>query len=579
MAQSTVADRPSILAAGRPKNEGVTFPSRSVLLIAVCALLLAVAAVPVMASPTVPSPTVATTARASAPRASASALPLSVRVKGDTLVDGAGQPLRLLGVDRSGTEYACVQGWGIFDGPSDATSIAAIASWHVNAVRVPLNEDCWLGINGVNPSYAGANYQSAIAAYVTALHQAGMIAILDLHWNAPGTTLATGQQVMADADHSPAFWTSVASYFKGDPAVVFDLYNEPNGISWSCWRDGCLTSGGWQAAGMQSLVNAVRSTGATQPVMLGGLDYSSDLSSWLASLPTDPANQEVASFHAYNFAGCNTAACWNAEIAPVAAGYPVVTGELGENDCATGFIDSYMAWADAHGVSYLGWTWDTWDCDSGPALISSYDGTPTAFGAGLQTHLDALAAEGPAQFTSPSAGETGVDTTKPFAWNMVPVAQGYIVVVGTTHFGTNLVDSGVLPPGQTSFSVPALPVGQTLYATLLTEIDDAWNYTALTFTAAPGMATFTYPVNGQENVATPNTFTWSTIPAAQGYILVIGTTLFGTNLVNSGVLAADTSSFAVPALASGKVLYATLLTEVNGVWSRYQVIGFVVASN
>src|SRR6266571_7113825 len=48
------------------------------------------------------------------------------------------------------------------------------------------------------------------------------------------------------------------------------------------------------------------------------------------------------------------------------------------------------AFADAHGISYLGWTWDTWDCASGPALISNYDGTPTAFGIGFRNHLALL---------------------------------------------------------------------------------------------------------------------------------------------------------------------------------------------
>lgn len=196
---------------------------------------------------------------------------------------------------------------------------------------------------------------------------------------------------MADADHSPAFWSSVATYFGADPAVAFDLYNEPHDISWPCWRDGCVTSGGWQAAGMQSLVNAVRSTGATQPVLLGGLGWSSDLSSWLTYRPTDPANQEVASFHVYNFSGCSTASCWTAQVGLVATSVPVVTGEIGENDCASSFIATYMAWADAHGVSYLGWTWDTWNCSSGPALITAYDGTATAYGAGYRDHLAALA--------------------------------------------------------------------------------------------------------------------------------------------------------------------------------------------
>ena len=327
------------------------------------------------------------------------ATPLSISVSGNHLVNGSGQPIRLFGVNRSGTEYACVQGWGLFDGPNDATSVAAMAAWHINAVRIPLNEDCWLGINGVKPAYAGTAYQSAIQSYVNLLHQYALYAILDLHWNAPGVNSATGQREMADADHAPAFWKSVAAFYKSDPAVIFDLYNEPHDITWSCWLSGCA-SPGWQTAGMQSLIDAVRSTGATQPIMLGGLAWSNDLSGWRTNEPNDPAHVLVASFHNYNFNVCDPS-CWDATIAPLAAQVPIVTGELGENDCGHGYIDRYMAWADSHGISYLGWTWDTWDCANGPSLISDYAGTPTAFGIGFQQHLAWLAAR-PSRATRPA---------------------------------------------------------------------------------------------------------------------------------------------------------------------------------
>jgi len=147
-----------------------------------------------------------------------------LHVVGNQIVNGTGQPLRLLGVNRSGTEYQCVHGYGIFDGPSDAASVQAIAVWHTNAVRVPLNEDCWLGINGVNPAYAGAAYQQAIASYVGLLNSYGLIAILDLHWVAPGANQAVDQQPLPDADHASAYWGSVAAAFKGNSSVVFDLY-------------------------------------------------------------------------------------------------------------------------------------------------------------------------------------------------------------------------------------------------------------------------------------------------------------------------------------------------------------------
>lgn len=55
--------------------------------------------------------------------------PSGIRVSGNRLVNGNGASIQLRGVNRSGTEYACVKGFGIFDGPSDAASVAAIASW------------------------------------------------------------------------------------------------------------------------------------------------------------------------------------------------------------------------------------------------------------------------------------------------------------------------------------------------------------------------------------------------------------------------------------------------------------------
>ncbi|MGA8208009.1 MAG: cellulase family glycosylhydrolase [Candidatus Dormiibacterota bacterium] len=318
----------------------------------------------------------------------------SVHVVGNHLVNQAGDTIRLLGVNRSGTEYTCLSS-GIFYGPTGHASIEAMTSWDITAVRIPLNEDCWLGINGVTRSYSGERYRAAIQRYVRLLNAAGLVAILDLHWNAPGRTLATGQRLMADQSHSPAFWTSVARTFKSTPDVVFDLYNEPYGISWECWLDGCRLPEGWTTAGMQELVNDVRGAGATQPIMVGGLNHASDLSQWLAYEPKDPLHQLVASVHIYDPGGCDFVYCWTQVLETVAKKVPVVTGELGEFDCGQSFIDGYMAWADKEGISYLAWAWDAgWSCSNGPALITSWSGTPTAYGIGLRDHLRTLARDG-----------------------------------------------------------------------------------------------------------------------------------------------------------------------------------------
>jgi hypothetical protein len=312
--------------------------------------------------------------------------PFSLRVSHNQLVRGDGDRVRLLGVNRSGAEYACLHDEGFFAGPTDRRAIAAMTRWRINAVRVPLNETCWLGINGVSPRYAGAGYRAAVRAYVARLHRAGLYAVLDLHWNAPGSQVAHAQQPMADLDHAPRFWSSVARTFRRDPALVFDLYNEPHGVSWQCWRDGCSMPGGWRAAGMQALLDAVRSSGARQPVIATGLGSGNDLSGWLRYRPRDPASQLAAGFHAYDSLRCTTPACWDQDVASVARSVPVITTELGETGCSHAFIDRFMTWADAAGISYLAWSWNLFGC-AGPGLISSWDGKPTAYGEGFRTHL------------------------------------------------------------------------------------------------------------------------------------------------------------------------------------------------
>lgn len=363
--------------------------------------------------------------------AHAASVPTGLHVVGNHIVDGGGHVIIPRGVDRMGTEYAC-RAQDVttdFDGPVDQAAVSAMLTWDINSVRVPLNEDCWLGINGEPANgKTQAQYQSDIVNWVNLLNQNGLIVILDLHWNAPGSTRALGQEPMPDLDHSPAFWTSVANTFKSNSSVIFDLYNEPypgfgNGTSsatgWSCWKNGSTAASAapcadvpFAVAGMQTLVNTVRATGATNILMLGGLAYSNDLSGWLANEPTDPQNNLAASVHIYNFNVCNNTNCWVSQIAPVAAKVPVVAGEIGEDDCAAGFINPLMTWLDANDIGYLSWTWTVVTSGGGCILlITDYTGTPTSgYGAGYKAHLVSLAATGGpppvVSLTSPTMGKS-----------------------------------------------------------------------------------------------------------------------------------------------------------------------------
>jgi len=291
-----------------------------------------------------------------------------------------------------------------------ASAVKRMAAWTgANTGRVPLNEQCWLGL-GVKPAYGGGIYQRAIRDYVQLLQDHGFVGVLDLHRSAPGEASSDNQEQMPDRDHSLEFWREVASIYKDDTSVVFDAFNEPwpfeeaNSVrAWECWRDGgCeLTSenGGqtYIAAGMNELIATIRATGARNVIAVGGIYWAEVLDRWLEYQPSDPLNNLVASFHGYaRNRYCHDARCYDTVLAKVAAAVPLFVGEVGpdtvdrkctsESVSETGFSETVLDWLDAHGASYTAWAWNDWgDCYS---LIADYNGTPTPiWGRDVQARL------------------------------------------------------------------------------------------------------------------------------------------------------------------------------------------------
>jgi hypothetical protein len=335
------------------------------------------------------APTQAVTAAPPPPPAS------GLHVSGTQLLDANGNVVHLHGVDRAGTEYACIQGWGIFDGPNatnDDSQVPLMKNWHANSAFIGLNEDCWLGINGVPSAYGGQSYINAIVHETKTLEANGMYPVIGLFWSAPGSSQATGQAAMPDNDHSPAFWQAVANTFKNDPNVIFRLKEEPypagntDSVSaWQCWSAGDVQYGasgsltptsqtshcseGYKTVGMQSLINIIRGTGATNVIQVPGVQYANSMTHFLDSgirvSDTLATPQLMGDVDVYpNGNSCGSVTCYDSEYAPVAAAMPFDFGEFGESvdggDCSTTGVDAIMSWADSHSAGYYGWDWDTW---------------------------------------------------------------------------------------------------------------------------------------------------------------------------------------------------------------------------
>ena len=366
---------------------------------------------------------------AAAPGAGTGAAPAppTIRVQGRQLVDGRGRAVQLRGVNRAAFESRCTYDSGFADGPVDQASVTAMKSWRINAVRLTLNEDCWLGVNGLPAGGDAAGYRRAVRDYVSLLRRNGLYVMPVVEVFGPGAQRATQIDYMPDQSHMLAFWSSAATAFKLDHGVLFDPvtevamadWNDPHpdpAGQWACWLHGCTIDSVYEgaprfaAAGLQAIVATIRAAGATQPIVLGGIDYNADLTQLLRYLPTDPAHQLVASAHVYDFVqGKDVAATFRGQVEPIAKRMPVILGELGERYCNSGtgaftrrvlgLIDSERRKGNVVGV--LAWTWnaaagpDGWHCptgqygEGGPVLIRSYAGAPTVMGRVYRTWLAA----------------------------------------------------------------------------------------------------------------------------------------------------------------------------------------------
>ena len=275
------------------------------------------------------------------------------------LMDAGGTAVHVHGVNLSGTEYACIQGWGIWSNPAQAAAADAqsMLLWHINMVRVLLNEDCWLGLTTTgqyttDSAYYGSNYRTAIVNFVDLLHSYGIYTEIVDMWNAPGTAEATYQDAEPDEDNSPAMWASMAQTFKNDPDTILS----PGGTttSFSCLMNGgctadfspgaanpgpydglpsCGTNCWYTVAGLSQGVSIMRSNGFKGPISLecshfGDTCDAGSGSSWLADKPTDSINpsQLIAEVHNYNGDSCDTASCWDSQYLPIIqGGYPLTT--------------------------------------------------------------------------------------------------------------------------------------------------------------------------------------------------------------------------------------------------------------
>ena len=312
-----------------------------------------------------------------------------LHTEGNQIVDSSGHKVRLCGVNT-----ACLEWSSDGEGHVLKTIDVAIHDWNANIIRVPLSQDRWFG-QAPEQKDNGRSYQALVKQVVNDCSDNGCYVLLDLHWNDCkqwGSNI--GQHVMPDMN-STTFWRSCAREYRNNPAVLFDIYNEPHNTTWDIWlkggsisetrgdgaRQGRFVPIKYETPGMQALLNTIRSMGANNVVVCGGLDWAYDLSGFLKgyALKDPDGNGVIYACHAYNNKG-ETVDKWLTHLDAALPKIPVIMSEFGDQgrgaaaNKPTPWIARVVKEMDKRHCNYIAWDLHP---AAGPCLIKDWTYAPT----------------------------------------------------------------------------------------------------------------------------------------------------------------------------------------------------------
>lgn len=451
----------------------------------------------------------------------------SIKVSNGKLVDQSGTPIFLRGANMSGLENSVIQGGQPWADDGGTPQWATYATWKPNVVRIPLNAACFLNLQVAKTTSAtslGApfaadthgNYRQAIKDAIDAARAIGCYIIFDLHWCAPKVTLGgvtqylapMAQSPFADADTAIPFWTAFplwlqSTYPGGINDILFELFNEPFLDSFSAGlsdRDAALKTGGtstrivngtqgganfeitqaWALAGYQAMVDAIRSTGATNVCIVNGNSYSQSLQQWSKFLPSDPLGQIAFGWHPYPHAnrpygktgsdvgaGTSSFAQWALQLK--AAGHPLILTEDGD----TGFRSDHiqymtdLAWKNFDG--YVPWQWN---------------GTQAASYGGGSFYLTQYAADGKTIVPVKGTGDAVLSF-----FTSLPASNGGTPTMATLTSAISYADT------------PGFPAGSSVDHVLVNLVDAGSGTVVASQSVAPGTGSVSFA-----NIA-PGTYT------------------------------------------------------------------------
>jgi endoglucanase len=332
-----------------------------------------------------------------------------------------GAPVRLRGVNRSGLEYAmpdppgCARGFLEAVGISEVEIATITREWGANVIRIPFNQD--FALNG-RRGRSAEEYLGVLDTVIAWASRHGCYTLLDLQWLDADRVFGTTDGIkpnrvppLPDAS-SVTLWTTLARRYSEEPAVLFDLFNEPHDLISDDPHEllgvhpgGLIAPIPGRRVGMKHwqpwarhLIAAIRAHHPLALIFVSGIGWAYDLRGMPLTDDTGaPLANIVYSTHVYPWLSAPRIPLpwpwrrleddWDRAFGHLAARVPVFAaewgGEPGDLEWGTR-LHRYLA---AHDIGWTAWSWSDW-----PPLVADArrgDHSPTAFGALVRDALRA----------------------------------------------------------------------------------------------------------------------------------------------------------------------------------------------
>ncbi|MFC8846886.1 MULTISPECIES: cellulase family glycosylhydrolase [unclassified Micromonospora] len=278
-----------------------------------------------------------------------------LRVCGVNLCNQYGKPIQLRGMSTHGLQWfaQCY---------NDASLDALSKDWLVDLLRISM----YVQEDGYETDPAG--FTNRVNTLVEEATERGMYALIDFHTLTPGDP-------MFNLERARTFFAAVSARHASKNNVIYEITNEPNGVSWSTIKNYA-----------EQVIPIIRANDPDAVVIVGTRGWSS-LGVSEGGNSTEVVNNPVNAsniMYAFHFYAASHQDNYRAELERAAARIPMFVTEFGTvTYTGGGAVDvaSSTAWLDLLDrlkIGYANWTYS--DADEGSAAFrpgTCYGGTYT----------------------------------------------------------------------------------------------------------------------------------------------------------------------------------------------------------